>query len=205
MHAGKCDGLFRKPGVKSKIDRLRAEIERSDSSFDIIKFDEYQPFVVADVIRQYFRELPECFIPPSIARLLCDLLKCVTQEEQLLAIRYTFLLLPDETREVLETILRFLLDVSIRLGNNQVRKKAMEFHYVIFIFIFSKSTYRSLARIFLPSVFQSYYNMQQTSSKILWWKWKREKSNVIEQETERLVLEQCLMTMIINVDLLCRV
>jgi hypothetical protein len=34
--------------------------------------------------------------------------------------RYTFLLLSDETREVLETILRFLLDVSVRLGNSQV-------------------------------------------------------------------------------------
>jgi hypothetical protein len=121
MHAGKCDGLFRKPGVKSKIDRLRSEIERTDSSFEQIKFDEYQPFVVADVIRQYFRELPECLIPPLITRLLCDLFKCASQEGQLLAIRYTFLLLSDETREVLEIILRFLVDVSMRLGNNQVR------------------------------------------------------------------------------------
>ena len=47
----------------------------------------------------------------------------MTQEEQLLAIRYVFLLLPDETRDVLETILRFLLDVSIRSGNSQVNEK----------------------------------------------------------------------------------
>jgi hypothetical protein len=32
--------------------------------------------VVADVIRQYFRELPEGLMPPIITRLLCDLLKC---------------------------------------------------------------------------------------------------------------------------------
>ena len=82
MHAGKCDGLFRKPGVKSKIDRLRLQIETSkneshvDPSSASIQFDEYQPFVVADVIRQYFRELPECLIPPCITRLLCDLMKC---------------------------------------------------------------------------------------------------------------------------------
>lgn len=143
MHAGKCDGLFRKPGVKSKIDRLRLQIETSknesfvDPSSASIQFDEYQPFVVADVIRQYFRELPECLIPPCITRLLCDLMKCkayvfknaprtaglvldVTQDEQTLAIRYAFLLLPDENREVMETILRFLLDVSIRSGNSQV-------------------------------------------------------------------------------------
>ena len=81
MNAGKCEGLFRKPGVKSKIDRLRSQIETTndfngDSSLETIKFDEYQPFVVADVIRQYFRELPECLMPPAITRLLCDLLKC---------------------------------------------------------------------------------------------------------------------------------
>jgi len=137
MHAGKCDGLFRKPGVKSKIDRLRSQIETIDLSFEIIKYDEYQPFVVADVIRQYFRELPECLIPPLITRLLCDLIKCITQEEQLLAIRYIFLLLPDETREVLETILRFLFDVSIRLGNNQVNKNkiSIRLDFLIFCYI----------------------------------------------------------------------
>jgi hypothetical protein len=75
MNAGKCEGLFRKPGVKSKIDRLRSQIETTngyngDSSLETIKFDD------ADVIRQYFRELPECLIPPSITRLLCDLIKC---------------------------------------------------------------------------------------------------------------------------------
>ncbi|CAF0914319.1 unnamed protein product [Rotaria sp. Silwood1] len=191
MNAGKCEGLFRKPGVKSKIDRLRSQIETTndfngDSSLETIKFDEYQPFVVADVIRQYFRELPECLMPPAITRLLCDLLKCVTQEEQLLAIRYAFLLLPDETRDVLETILRFLLDVSIRSGNSQ-------------------TTCRSLARIFVPSVFQSYHDMHNTSSKVLWWKWKKDKLDAIQQESERLTLELCLMTMILNVDLLCRV
>lgn len=122
IHAGKCDGLFRKPGVKSKIDHLRTQIETTDSLFNTIKFDDYQPFVVADVIRQYFRELPECLMPPSITRLLCDLIKSVSQEEQLLAIRYAFLLLPDETRDVIETILRFLLDVSIRSGNSQVNR-----------------------------------------------------------------------------------
>nr|ACD37564.1 START domain containing protein [Adineta vaga] len=191
MNAGKCEGLFRKPGVKSKIDRLRSQIEsindsNSDSSLETIKFDDYQPFVVADVIRQYFRELPECLIPPSITRLLCDLIKCATQEEQLLAIRYVFLLLPDETRDVVETILRFLLDVSIRSGNSQI-------------------TCRSLARIFVPSIFQSYHDMHNTSSKVLWWKWKKDKLDAIQQESERLTLELCLMTMILNVDLLCRV
>ena len=73
------------------------------------------------------------------------------------------------------------------------------------ILFFFKITCRSLARIFLPSVFQSYYDLHLTSSKILWWKWKKEKCDAIQQENERLILENCLMTMILNVDLLCRV
>jgi len=47
--------------------------------------------------------------------------------------------------------------------------------------------------------------MQQISSKSFWRKWKKDKSDGIQQENERLILEQCLMTMILNVDLLCRV
>ncbi len=51
--------------------------------------------------------------------------------------RYTFLLLSDETREVLETILRFLLDVSVRLGNSQVSKKKVSIRYVILVLFVS--------------------------------------------------------------------
>lgn len=43
------------------------------------------------------------------------------------------------------------------------------------------------------------------SKKLLWWKRKKEKIDAIEQENERLNLEHCLMLMIVNVDLLCRV
>lgn len=152
LHAGKCEGLFRKPGVKSKIDRLRAQIEQ-DSNSNKIRFDEFQPFVVADVIRQYFRELPECLIAPILTRLICDLLKSeirrkdflrlfriefyfsgIDQEEQILVIRFIFLILPDENREVLESLLRFLLDVSIRSGNSQVISFDLTFRRISSLF-----------------------------------------------------------------------
>lgn len=54
-------------------------------------------------------------------------------------------------------------------------------------------------------MFQSYHDMHNTSTKIFWWKWKKDKLDAIQQESERLTLELCLMTMILNVDLLCRV
>ena len=47
--------------------------------------------------------------------------------------------------------------------------------------------------------------MHNTSTKVFWWKWKKDKLDAIQQEGERLTLELCLMTMILNVDLLCRV
>ena len=54
-------------------------------------------------------------------------------------------------------------------------------------------------------MFQSYYDLHPASSKFLWWKRKKEKFDAIQHENDRLSLEQCLMTMILNVDLLCRV
>lgn len=155
MHAGKCDGLFRKPGAKSKIDELRRQIELGNQSIDNDQFDEYQPFVVADVIRQYFRELPECLIPPILTRLLCDSLKNFNEDEQLLVLRYIFLLLSDETREVLEFILRFLLDVSIRLGSTQVKKrnKRKSFALICFFFMFSR-----LIEVWHVYSFRRYFN-----------------------------------------------
>ena len=84
------------------------------------------------------------------------------------------------------------------------KKQKKIFCFNLFSF-YVQSTYRSLARIFLPSIFQSYYNSPTMSSKIFWKKWKKEKADVVQQENERLLLEQCLISMIVHVDLLCRV
>lgn len=49
-------GIFRKSGMKSRIDKLRTQIE---SNPEKVSFDDYSVYDVADTLKQYFRELPE--------------------------------------------------------------------------------------------------------------------------------------------------
>ena len=49
-------GLFRKPGVRARIQNLRAKCEENPYFTD---FDSFTPFDVADLVKQYFRELSD--------------------------------------------------------------------------------------------------------------------------------------------------
>lgn len=58
-------GLFRKSGVKSRIQYLRDMIEANPDGFS---FQGQSAFDVADMIKQYFRDLPE----PVFSSKLCE-------------------------------------------------------------------------------------------------------------------------------------
>lgn len=49
-------GLFRKPGVRSRIQLLKSLVESQGES---INYNDQQSYDVADMVKQYFRELPE--------------------------------------------------------------------------------------------------------------------------------------------------
>ena len=57
-------GIFRKSGMKSRIEQLRSELENSPDKVD---FDSYSVYDVADVLKQYFRELPEPLLTTKLA------------------------------------------------------------------------------------------------------------------------------------------
>jgi len=58
-------GLFRKSGAKSRIQYLR---ELVDSDPDGVSYDGQSAFDVADMVKQYFRDLPE----PIFTSKLCE-------------------------------------------------------------------------------------------------------------------------------------
>lgn len=58
-------GLFRKSGVKSRIQCLRQTVE---SDPDGVSYDGQSAFDVADMVKQYFRDLPE----PVFSSKLCE-------------------------------------------------------------------------------------------------------------------------------------
>lgn len=54
-------GIFRKSGVRSRIQKLRHSIENTPSAAAEL-YEEQQPFDIADLVKQYFRELPEALL-----------------------------------------------------------------------------------------------------------------------------------------------
>ena len=61
-------GLFRKSGVKSRIAKLKEMIEYSDTTavcMDV--FDTQQAYDVADMLKQYFRDLPESLLTTKMS------------------------------------------------------------------------------------------------------------------------------------------
>ncbi|CAJ0949268.1 unnamed protein product [Ranitomeya imitator] len=55
QHGMKCEGIYRVSGIKSKVDELKASYDREESP----NLDDYEPYTVASLLKQYLRELPE--------------------------------------------------------------------------------------------------------------------------------------------------
>lgn len=59
-------GLFRKSGVKSRILKLKEVIEESHG--DVMEtYDLQQAYDVADMLKQYFRELPDTLLTAKMS------------------------------------------------------------------------------------------------------------------------------------------
>ena len=151
-------GIFRKNGVKTRINRLKELIDKSEP----ICFDanEFTVFDVADTIKLYFRELPECLLTNKLSDILLTnynsktlveknvLLKFFLNElsrleilpdERKIMLQQLMLLIPDENRMVLQTLLLFLNEIAKHNKINQVSYFEDYFFKVIFLsnFIFS--------------------------------------------------------------------
>ncbi|KAK4871855.1 hypothetical protein RN001_015979 [Aquatica leii] len=125
-------GLFRKPGVRSRIQALKATVE---SQGENINFNEQQAYDVADMIKQYFRELPEAVLTNKLSETFILIFQYVPPYLRKEAVRCTLLLMPDEHREVLQTILYYLLKIAKCSDVNQMNEN-------------------NLAICFAPSLFQ---------------------------------------------------
>ncbi|KAF5274760.1 hypothetical protein FQR65_LT04313 [Abscondita terminalis] len=125
-------GLFRKPGVRSRIQALKNIVE---SQGENINFNEQQAYDVADMIKQYFRELPEAVLTNKLSETFILIFQYVPPYLRKEAVRCTLLLMPDEHREVLQTILFYLLKIAKCSDVNQMNEN-------------------NLAICFAPSLFQ---------------------------------------------------
>ncbi|XP_035266247.1 stAR-related lipid transfer protein 13-like isoform X3 [Anguilla anguilla] len=107
-------GIFRKSGVKSRIQALR---RLNEASPDHVDYEGQSAYDVADMLKQYFRDLPEPVFTAKLTETFLQIYQWVPKEQQLQAAQAAVILLPDESREVLQTLLYFLSDIASALGN----------------------------------------------------------------------------------------
>ncbi|KAG8008436.1 StAR-related lipid transfer protein 13 [Nibea albiflora] len=110
-------GLFRKSGVKSRIQYLRELVESDPEG---ISYESQSAFDVADMVKQYFRDLPEPIFTSKLCESFLHIYQYFPKDQQLVAAQAAILLLPDENREALRTLLFFLQDVVAAVDENQM-------------------------------------------------------------------------------------
>ncbi|CAG5124821.1 unnamed protein product, partial [Candidula unifasciata] len=125
-------GIFRKSGVKSKIQQLRDYLEAHP---DTVNFEGVNAYNVADMLKTYFRDLPECLLTNKMSEIFRSIYMHVPPSQRLEALQTAIVLLPDENREVLQSILLFLSDISSHEADHQMNAN-------------------NLAVCFTPTVFQ---------------------------------------------------
>ncbi|XP_008567077.1 PREDICTED: stAR-related lipid transfer protein 8 isoform X1 [Galeopterus variegatus] len=102
-------GIFRKSGVKSRIQNLR---QMNEASPDNVCYEGQSAYDVADLLKQYFRDLPEPIFTSKLTTTFLQIYQFLPKDQWLAATQAATLLLPDENREVLQTLLYFLSDIA---------------------------------------------------------------------------------------------
>ncbi|XP_058147637.1 stAR-related lipid transfer protein 8 [Dasypus novemcinctus] len=102
-------GIFRKSGVKSRILNLR---QMNETSPDNVCYEGQSAYDVADLLKQYFRDLPEPIFTSKLTTTFLQIYHFLPKDQWLAAAQAAILLLPDENREVLQTLLYFLSDIA---------------------------------------------------------------------------------------------
>ncbi|XP_014646757.1 PREDICTED: stAR-related lipid transfer protein 13 isoform X1 [Ceratotherium simum simum] len=110
-------GLFRKSGVKSRIHALR---QMNENFPENVSYEDQSAYDVADMVKQFFRDLPEPLFTNKLSETFLHIYQYVPKEQRLQAVQAAILLLADESREVLQTLLCFLNDVVSLVEENQM-------------------------------------------------------------------------------------
>ncbi|NWV00278.1 RHG07 protein, partial [Upupa epops] len=110
-------GLFRKSGVKSRILSLR---EMNETNPHNVCYEGQSAFDVADMVKQYFRDLPEPIFTSRLCESFLHIYQYVPKDQQFQAVQAAILLLPKENQEALKILLFFLRDVVAFVEENQM-------------------------------------------------------------------------------------
>jgi hypothetical protein len=71
-------GIFRKNGSKSQMNQMRAAIEADLSISAFVTLHDNNDIInLADLLKQYLRELPECLLTNKLSNTLIDIFTCM--------------------------------------------------------------------------------------------------------------------------------
>ncbi|GMT20021.1 hypothetical protein PFISCL1PPCAC_11318, partial [Pristionchus fissidentatus] len=123
VHSPEAVGIFRKNGVKSRINELKAMTD-TEKEGDIFQDEQAltasQVHDVADLLKQYLRELPDPLMTTRLSKTFANVFEYLPESERLTNLRYALVLLPAENREALQTLLFFLHEVAAHSATNNM-------------------------------------------------------------------------------------
>ncbi|KAB0401231.1 hypothetical protein E2I00_000748 [Balaenoptera physalus] len=86
--------------------------QMNETSPDNVCYEGQSAYDVADLLKQYFRDLPEPIFTSKLTPTFLQIYQLLPKDQWLAAAQAATLLLPDENREVLQTLLYFLSDIA---------------------------------------------------------------------------------------------
>lgn len=89
-------GLFRKSGVKSRIQALRQMNEASGADGGGVNYEGQSAYDVADMLKQYFRDLPEPLLTSKLSETFLQIYQCKNVNEM-----EEFCLMPHQARTLM--------------------------------------------------------------------------------------------------------
>ncbi|XP_030756600.1 rho GTPase-activating protein 7 isoform X2 [Sitophilus oryzae] len=128
-------GIFRKPGVKSRIQALRNLVE----SNVCVDYSDQQSYDVADMVKQYFRELPETLLTNKLSETFILIFQYVPVYLRRESVLCALLLMPDEHIEVLQALLHFLLLIAKHSEINQMNESNLAMCFAPSLFHYSQT------------------------------------------------------------------
>ncbi|BHF64542.1 Dynein light chain Tctex-type [Sparganum proliferum] len=127
-------GIFRRAGGRLRIQALRDCLEK-DINWNY--FADWQPYDVADVVKQYFRELPECLLTNKLSANLIHIYSH-SKETNLSLLRWAIISLPDENRIALQSLLYCLNGLANRSNVTQMGPNNLAICFTPTLFHLSK-------------------------------------------------------------------
>lgn len=112
-------GLFRKPGVRSRIQALKVLV---DNYGDNLNFADHQAYDIADMVKQFFRELPDVLLTNKLSETFILIFQHIPPFLRRESVLCALLLMPNEHCEVLQVLLHFLNGISQHSELNQMNK-----------------------------------------------------------------------------------